>query len=207
MVPPTYAQLPLLPLTDTELIVYFFNSLSRPIVSLRLYGRGWGPAAICQTINTHRIVEPEYLRNTCSVKCTTAIKYGADWETENRAIFGDKDNTTDEEATDMIRLDKDELAIAPDFELRALCHGLRKHPGPADGGIFTQCVEYCEANDAAYKLSDVWKLASDLVTGRVPNYSPVSQTSNVESSPRSASVFSGASVITKNKEPTSSEST
>jgi hypothetical protein len=210
MVPPAHAQLPLLPLTDTELIVYFFNSLCRPIVSLRLYGRGWGPAAICQVINTHRIVEPEYLRNTCSVKCTTAIKkgrdkYGADWETENRAIFGDKVNTNDEKATDMIRLDKDELAVAPDFEIRALCLGLRKHPGPADGGIFTQCVKYCEGSGAEYNLSNVWQLASHLVEGRAPNHSPTFQISNDESLFRSASVFSSASITTKDTQQTSSE--
>jgi hypothetical protein len=202
MVPPAHAQLPLLPLTDTELIVYFYNSLCRPIVSLRLYGRGWGPAAICQVINTHRVVEPEYLRNTCSVKCTTAIKkgrdkYGTDWETTNRTMFGDKVVTNDEKATDLIRLDDDEFAVAPDFEIRALCHGLRKHPGPSDGGIFTQCVKYCEETGAAYKLSDVWQLASGLVAGCVPNHSPTSQMSNDNAPSRSTSVSSTASITTK----------
>jgi hypothetical protein len=121
MVPPIYAQLPLLPLTDTEIIVYFFNSLCRPIVSLRLYARGWGPAAISDTINAHRIVVPGYLRNTCSVKCTTAIKkgnekYGARWEANARAILENK-ATTDDKATDLIRLGDDEVAYAVDFEL------------------------------------------------------------------------------------------
>jgi hypothetical protein len=101
-------------------------------VSLRLYARGWGPAAICHAVNTHRVVEPEYLRNTCSVKCTTAIKkgrdrYGDEWESYNRAILSDK-GTTDEKATDMIRLGSDELANASDFDVRALCNGLRMHP-------------------------------------------------------------------------------
>ncbi|KAH3944261.1 hypothetical protein HBI56_160810 [Parastagonospora nodorum] len=173
MVAPMYAQLPLLPLTDTEIIVYFFNSLRRPIVALRLYARGWGPAAISDTVNEYRMVEPAYLRNTCSVKCTTAIKkghekYGAEWEAETRAIFASQ-ATLDDKATDMIRLDSSEQELAVDFELRALCSGLRKHPGKDQGGIFTRCVQWCEEYDADYKLSNVWELADDLNAGRVPS--------------------------------------
>jgi hypothetical protein len=98
MVPPSNAMIPFLPLTDTEIIVYFFNSLCRPIVSLRLYARGWGPAAISDAINSHRVVKPAYLRNTCSVKCTTAIKkgiekYGEEWDVVTRAKFQVKDMT------------------------------------------------------------------------------------------------------------------
>jgi hypothetical protein len=173
MVAPMYAQLPLLPITDTEIIVYFFNSLRRPIVSLRLYARGWGPAAISDTVNEYRMVEPAYLRNTCSVKCTTAIKkgiekYGADWEAENRAKFG-SEAILDDKATDMIRLDTDEQELAVDFELRALCNGLRKHPGQDQGGIFSRCVQWCDEYDADYKLSNVWELADDLNAGRAPS--------------------------------------
>ncbi|KAL5114637.1 hypothetical protein ACEQ8H_007482 [Pleosporales sp. CAS-2024a] len=173
MVPPIYAQLPLLPITDTELIVYFFNSLCRPIVSLRLYARGWGPAAISDAINQHRIIEPRYLRNTCSVKCTTAIKkgiekYGPTWEGTNRAMF-EESMGDDVKATDMIRLSEDELPRAVDFELRALCRGLRKYPGEGDAGIFTRCVEFCSMYDANYTLSTVWELASDLDSGRTPS--------------------------------------
>jgi hypothetical protein len=170
------ALLPLLPLTDTEIIVYFFNALCRPIVSLRLYARGWGPAAINDALNSHRIIEPAYLRNTCSVKCTTAIKrgiekYGEKWDVVNRAVFQDK-NMNDSRATDLIKLDHAEAAVATDFYLRDLCNGLRKHPGEDDGGIFTRCVQYCEANNASYKLSDAWKLATDLEAGRMPKRSP-----------------------------------
>jgi hypothetical protein len=120
------AQMPLVPLTDTEIIVYFFNSLTRPIVSLRLYARGWGPTNICDALNSHRNIVPEYLRNTCSVKCTTAIKkgkekYGEEWETTNRLIFEDLVNCRDDKATDMIRLSPDEMSKAVDFEVRARC--------------------------------------------------------------------------------------
>jgi len=173
LIPPTLAQIPLLPITDTEIIVYFFNSLTRPIVSLRLYARGWGPSNICDALNSHRNVMPEYLRNTCSVKCTTAIKkgkekYGEEWETTNRLIFEDLDNCADDKATDMIRLSPEEMPHAVDFEVKALCNGLTKHPSEQDGGIFTRCVKYCQEHNAAYKLSDVWELASDLDANRTP---------------------------------------
>lgn len=172
MVPPAYAHIPLLPLTDTEIIVYLFNSLCRPIVSLRLYARGWGPAAISDVVNTHRIVQPAYLRNTCSVKCTTAIKkgielYGEQWSATNREIFQD-DATLDDKATDMIRLSPDEMLVAVDYEIRALCNGLKKHPEDGEGSIFTRCVKYCEETNATYTLSDVFELASDLEAGRPP---------------------------------------
>jgi hypothetical protein len=172
MVPPPYAHIPLLPLTDTELIVYMFNSLCRPIVSLRLYARGWGPAAISDVVNTHRVVQPAYLRNTCSVKCTTAIKkgvemYGEQWSITNRTIFQD-DATLDDKATDMIRLGPDEQRSAADYEIRALCNGLKKHPDETEGSIFTRCVKYCEETNAPYMLSDVFELASDLEAGRTP---------------------------------------
>jgi hypothetical protein len=211
MVPPIYAQLPLLPLTDTEVIVYFFNSLCRPIVSLRLYARVWGPAAISDAINKHRIVEPEYLRNTCSVKCTTAIKkgndkYGPDWEAANRAIL--EDECTDVQATDLIRLGEDEVARVVDFELRALCNGLRKHPDEGDAGIFTRCVQYCQMYDANYKLSNVWQLASDLEAGRVPSrFASTAEGAKTEdcSNSRPGSVESDDSVIGKDTDPSSQE--
>jgi hypothetical protein len=104
MVPPVYVQMPLLPVTDSELIVYFFQSLSRPIVSLRLYARRWGPAAISDTLNEHRDIHPPYLRNTMSVKCTTALKkgrtlYGEDWENTYRPMFANE-NTSNEASQD-----------------------------------------------------------------------------------------------------------
>lgn len=170
MVPPPYAQIPLVPLTDTEIIVFFFNALARPMVSLRLYARGWGPASICDVINSHRIIEPEYLRNTVSVKCTTAIKlgrrkYGDKWEDTNRALFTD---LTDDRATDNIRLLPDERLLETDYDVRALCTGLRKYPNENDGGIFTDSVKWCKDNNAAYKLSNIWEVASELHAGATP---------------------------------------
>lgn len=111
------------------------------------------------------MIEPEYLRNTCSVKCTTAIKkgvekYGANWDAANRVTFQDS-ATDDAKATDMIRLADDEVENAVDFELRELCNGLRKHPGEGDAGVFTQCVQFCQQSGADYKLSNVWKLVND----------------------------------------------
>ncbi|KAF2821262.1 hypothetical protein CC86DRAFT_470996 [Ophiobolus disseminans] len=173
MVPPTYSRIPLVPLTDSEVIVFFFNALARPNVSLRLYARGWGPQQICEVLNSHREIEPPYLRNTCSVKCTTAIKkgrekYGEQWEAETRKIFEDKVVCRDEKATDMICLDPDELHRSVDFEILDMCKGLKKFPGKDDGGIFTRCVQYCQENDAPYKVSNVWELASDLAAGITP---------------------------------------
>ncbi|KAH8725697.1 hypothetical protein GQ44DRAFT_796855 [Phaeosphaeriaceae sp. PMI808] len=172
-IPPTFAQLPSIPLTDTELIVFFFNSLSRPIVALRLYGRGWGPATICDVLNSHRVIEPEYLRNTCSVKCITALKkgreqYGEEWEKDVRSAFEDLVGTTDVEATEMIQLTPDELPRKVDFEMQDLCVDLRRFPDEENGGIFTQCVKHCQEKNFACKVSEAGKLAEDLEAGRTP---------------------------------------
>lgn len=176
-IPPAHVQLPLVPLTDTEVIVYFFNSLSRPIVSLRLYARNWGPASIVQALNDHRVVDPPYLRNTCSVKCTTAIKngrkqWGDDWEATNRAILSEAD---DPRATDLIRETNGEDTV--DYDVRALCVNLKKHPSGDDAGIFTQCVKYCVEKNAPYTLHNVWRLAVDLQDGNIPQH-PVSPASS-----------------------------
>lgn len=176
ILPPPYVQIPIVPLTDTEVIVYFFKSLARPIVSLRLYARKWGPASIVAALNEHRDIEPKYLRNTCSVKCTTAIKkgnekYGEEWEETHRIVFSE---ATDSKATDMIHLSGDEIEHAVDYDLRSLSVGMIKHPKDGvDGGIFTRCVKYCDETGAAYTMSTVWQLAADLQAGRTPNH-PVS---------------------------------
>ncbi|KAJ4317463.1 hypothetical protein N0V94_004922 [Neodidymelliopsis sp. IMI 364377] len=177
-VPPSHTQLPLVPITDVELIVYFFNSLSRPVVSLRLYARGWGPASIVQALNEHRAIDPPYLRNTCSVKCTTAMKngkkmFGENWEVPFRAAIAGAD---DGRATDMIRVPDDEKSV--DYYMRALCTNLKQHPSGESAGIFTQCVKYCVENDASYTLSNVHKLAIALQTGNAPEH-PASPTSSV----------------------------
>jgi hypothetical protein len=177
-IPPSHVQLPLVPITDVELIVYFFNSLSRPVVSLRLYARSWGPASIVQALNEHRAIDPPYLRNTCSVKCTTAMKngkkmFGENWEAPFRAVIAGAD---DGRATDMIRIPDDEKSV--DYYMRALCTNLKQHPSGESAGIFTQCVKYCVENDASYTLSNVHKLAIALQTGNAPEH-PASPTSSV----------------------------
>ncbi|KAF1850663.1 uncharacterized protein K460DRAFT_350691 [Cucurbitaria berberidis CBS 394.84] len=175
LVPPTYAQIPIVPLTDTEVIVYFFQSLARPIVALRLYARNWGPASIVDVLNEHRDISPPYLRNTASVKCTTAIKKGRDkfgdeWEDAHREVFRKAD---DVKATDLIYLSGDEVDLAVDYDVRSLSVGLRKHPKDGvDGGIFTRCVKYCHETGAPYTLFNVWQLAADLQEGRVPQHPP-----------------------------------
>lgn len=168
----------MVPLTDTEVIVYFFNSLSKPAVSLRLYARGWGPATIVQSLNEHRIVEPPYLRNTCSVKCTTAIKngrkiHGEDWEAEHRAIFADAEDCR---ATDLIRADENETV---DYYVRALGVNLKQHPSGADAGIFTACVKYCVANQAPFTMSNVHELALALQDGHTIEHPASPEPSNV----------------------------
>ncbi|KAH7351386.1 hypothetical protein BKA66DRAFT_613719 [Pyrenochaeta sp. MPI-SDFR-AT-0127] len=175
VMPPANVQIPLVPLTDTEIIVYFFQSLSRPVVALRLYSRNWGPASIVEVLNDHREIEPPYLRNTCSVKCTTSIKkgkekFGGNWEDSHREVF---DKADDVKATDLIRLTDEELDCAVNYDVRNLCIGLKKHPQEdVDGGIFTRCVKYCQENDAAYTIFDVWELAADLQQGRRPEHPP-----------------------------------
>jgi hypothetical protein len=195
MVPPAYVQMPVMPLTDAELIVYFFQSLTRPIVSLRLYARNWGPAGICDLLNEHRDIQPPYLRNTMSVKCTTALKkgrttYGEDWEAKHRRMFAHQDTSNEarssqtlpspplthsQQATDLIRLSADEEDRGVDFDMRNFTVGLKKHCtlGPnGNGGIFTRCVMYCEENNAAFTVANVVQLAIDLDAGRTPRPAP-----------------------------------
>lgn len=163
--------------------MYFFNSLSRPIVSLRLYARGWGPASIVQALNNHRVVEPPYLRNTCSVKCTTAIKngrklYGEDWEADYRAALAEAEDCR---ATDLIRADEDDTC---DYYVRALSVNLKQHPTGEDAGIFTACVKYCIENDASYTMSNVHQLALALHDGNVPEHPGSPSSSDVYPAPR-----------------------
>lgn len=168
---PVHVKIPYVPLTDTEIIVYFFQSLSRPIVALRLYSRGWGPASICEILNTHRLIIPEYLRNTCSVKCTTAIKkgnklYESGWEANHKAVFGIAD---DMKATDLMRDDPS----AADFLVRDMAENITKHPKlEQDAGVFTRCVQYCVHTGAAYTMSNVHELAEALQLGREPDHPP-----------------------------------
>jgi hypothetical protein len=162
---------PKVPLTDTEVIVYFFQSIARPPVALRLYSRHWGPAGIVEVLNAHRDIEGGYLRNTCSVKCITAInrgkdKYGDEWEEQFRSQIEEADDVT---ATDMMQYRDDEMEGVVDYEVCALNKGLLKHPEQGeDGGIFTRCVKYCIEHDAPYTLANVHELALALQSGVDP---------------------------------------
>jgi hypothetical protein len=166
--PPPLIQVPQVPLTDTEIIVYMFQSLARPPVALRLYSRQWGPAMIVDVLNAHRDIEGGYLRNTCSVKCITAInrgkeKYGRDWAEQFRTAVANADDLV---ATDLIRYHADEMDNVLDYDIRALGNGLKKHPAVGvDGGIFTRCVKYCIKYNAEYTLNNVHDLAWALQTG------------------------------------------
>ncbi|EMD86027.1 hypothetical protein COCC4DRAFT_146470 [Bipolaris maydis ATCC 48331] len=171
LLPASTALIPLMPLTDTEIIVYFFQSLARPIVSLRLYARNWGPSNICDTLNAHRAIEGGYLRNTASVKCTTAIKrgkekFGEAWADDLRDVFAHAD---DIHATDLIQLTADERAVATDFKITDLSRELKMHPqAGVDGGVFTECVRWCVERRAGYTLANVHELALALRRGEEP---------------------------------------
>jgi hypothetical protein len=153
-------------LTDTELIVFFFNALQRPIVSLRLYARNWGPAEITRVLNEFRDIKPDgYHRNTCSVKCTKAIKrgreiYGEGWERHWRSFFPGADDTP---ATDAIRLNefegKDTCALE-DYRVLDLLTGLKKIPvhDGTEAGLFSAAVEWCALNQADIGLSLIHKV-------------------------------------------------
>ncbi|KAF2650797.1 hypothetical protein K491DRAFT_118594 [Lophiostoma macrostomum CBS 122681] len=174
--PPVFTQVPAVPLTDKEIVVYFFNSLSRPIVSIRLYERGWGPARICDTLNDHRAIEPPYLRNTCSVKCVTAIrrgldKWGAEWDTQLRDLLKDADDAV---ATDAMRIQEDECDEILDIDVLDLLKGLVKYPDEEDddgigAGIFTKCVRYCAERQLSWPLSKIHTIALALQEGREPD--------------------------------------
>ncbi|OSS52865.1 hypothetical protein B5807_02823 [Epicoccum nigrum] len=138
------------------------------MVSLRLYARSWGPASIVQALNDHRLIEPPYLRNTCSVKCTTAMKsgkkiFGENWENEFRAVFAGAD---DGKATDLMRTNENSV----DYDVRALSTNLKGFPAGEDAGIFTHCVKYCIENNAPYTMSNVHQLAMSLQNGMVPQH-------------------------------------
>lgn len=162
----------MLPITDTELIVYFFNSTSRPIVAIRLYARGWGPAEITRVLNDHRDIRPDgYQRNTCSVKLTTAIRrgreiWGADWEPQCRDFFTKAD---DAEATDAIIITGEELESAQDCSVHDLLQSLIKFP-TTDTGIFTKCVKWCAENDRKVEVGSIHRVGIALDRGWKPEY-------------------------------------
>jgi len=167
--PPPYTEMPMTPLTDEELIVFFFNATSRPIVALRLYSRGWAPNRITEVLNKHRDVKPSgYHRNTCSVRCTTAIRrgieaHGTEWEQDMARFFKAADDLA---ATEALRLDKDEKVYGCDFPvLRFQNDSLTKYPEGKSKGIFTDCVQWILDNNKNIMLSQVHIVAAALRNG------------------------------------------
>ncbi|KAF2472829.1 uncharacterized protein BDR25DRAFT_366039 [Lindgomyces ingoldianus] len=152
-------QMPSMALNDTEIIVFFFRALRRPIVSLRLRARGWGPHKIANVLNEYRDVNPPYLRNTASVMTVTALRrgekmYGDTWESDTGKDFLKADDT---EATKLIRVPNEESAT--DCDVSELCKSLKKYPEGSEAGIFTQCVKYCQENDVLCPLSRIGDIA------------------------------------------------
>lgn len=143
-------------------------------MSLRLYGRGRGPADICATLNEHRHIHPPYLRNTCSVKCVTAQRrgverYGEQWCDRIKAAFAQVD---DAQATRMLEVKPDDGNDPEDIDVLTLCRGLKKHPempnNPGVYGIFAQCVMWCEEHNQSWMLSQIHEVAIALQAGRDP---------------------------------------
>ncbi|ORY16810.1 hypothetical protein BCR34DRAFT_87362 [Clohesyomyces aquaticus] len=154
--------MPSMAVTDTELVVYLFRTLRRPIVTLRLRARGWGPHKIATVLNEHREVNPPYLKNTASVMSITALRRGErlngpDWGEENAPQFVDAD---EKKATELIAGPTNKPGL--DCNVLDLCKKLKKHPEGDDAGLFTRCVKYCVENQLECRLSAIHEVASKL---------------------------------------------
>ncbi|KAF2004719.1 hypothetical protein P154DRAFT_571925 [Amniculicola lignicola CBS 123094] len=155
--------IPPVPLTDGEIIIYFFNSIARSIVALRLYSRGWTPSRITDLLNKHRRAEYPYLKNTCSIKCTGALKngkniYGEEWMVKNRAVFSTAD---DIKATDMLRTG-DQKPLTENCDVSDMLKGLDMHAEGDNEGIFTLCVKYCVEKNIKCRISELDRIANEL---------------------------------------------
>ncbi|KAF2635554.1 hypothetical protein P280DRAFT_193923 [Massarina eburnea CBS 473.64] len=165
LLPPAGVQIPMVPLNNLELIVFFLNCAVRPLFAARLYAK-LGPRKIADIVNEYREVLPEGFRaNTISRKITQALRKGQDeaaeggarWLDETYALFAAAD---DAKATDLIRLNDEEAASAPDFDVLNMVRGLRKYPAENGvEGLFTQCVRFCAENNVSYKLSRIHIMA------------------------------------------------
>lgn len=177
--PPANVKLPLVSLTDHELIVFFYNSTARPIVAVRLYARG-GPGWISGIINEHRVVKPVgYKRNTCSVHCNKAVKafikaHGEDWKVKVSTYFETAD---DEHATETIRHRGDELKDSCDYPVLDLFQDLIKYPDDDHSGVFTTAIRWCRDNNVNALVSQVHLIVEALNKGDDPrdtiDFSPV----------------------------------
>lgn len=148
-------------------------------MTFRLYTRGWGPARIVDTLNFHRSITPKYLRNTCSVKCTTARKRGIErhgqaWAENLHNAFraSENDNLA---ATRLLDFDDSEKDQVQDVDLLDCVRGLRHHPlENAEGeditvrgemSIFAKCVFWCQKNGVGCRISEAHILAAKLQSG------------------------------------------
>ncbi|KAA8611639.1 hypothetical protein PtrSN002B_010947 [Pyrenophora tritici-repentis] len=163
------ALIPNVPLTDTEVIVFFYQTTARPVVALRLYARGWGPAKIADVLTVHR--GGEYLRNSCSVKCTASIKKGKkncgeDWLNLIKEAFEVAD---DAKATELIRYGDREMKLLKivDAKIKSLAKGVINMPKVGKGaGLFTKYVEYCAENELDFRLSQTEELSEFMKEGQ-----------------------------------------
>ncbi|PSN71432.1 hypothetical protein BS50DRAFT_283095 [Corynespora cassiicola Philippines] len=166
---PANTQLPLIPVTDLELVIYFYNLVSRPMVALRLYARGWGPARITNALNKYRKPDPPYLRNTCTVKCNTAFRrgkemYGEDWHEANHEKFQHVDDC---DATDIL-YDSIKGNDLCDPDLLEVANGLVEYPDDVELGPLTKCIRYCVENGIHCPVSRAHELAMGLEGGEMP---------------------------------------
>ncbi|PVH92239.1 hypothetical protein DM02DRAFT_701043 [Periconia macrospinosa] len=169
--PPPNVFIPIMPLTDEEVIVFFYNSTIYPIVAMRLYGREWGPAKITEVINSHREVKPNgYIRNTCSVKITTALKrgmrmYGEEWKDRVGLYFRSIDDC---EATDAMNLLRDKTHVRVDYPVLNMTKSLKNFPEGEAAGIFTKSLQWCAENNVNMLLSELHLVAIALDRGFDP---------------------------------------
>ncbi|CAI6230786.1 unnamed protein product [Periconia digitata] len=168
--PPANVRLPLIPITDEELIVFFFNGTTHPAFSLRLYARNWGPTQIVGLINNHREVKPKgYMKNTCSVRMTTALRrglkeYGEVWQDLSSHFFRSVDDAV---ATDAISFLGDGVEYV-DHQVLSMTNSLKIFPTGKGRGIFTESLAWCVENRADIMLSQLHIVALALSRGADP---------------------------------------
>ncbi|KAF2122164.1 hypothetical protein BDV96DRAFT_640228 [Lophiotrema nucula] len=178
-------QFPAIPLTDVEVVVFFYNSVARPVVAARLYGRDFGPKNIADALNNHRDLDPPYLRNSATVKCINALKrgaehYGAEWEDNMKRVFA---TASTSKATRMCYITPEE-GESYDCDILDLAVGIKDYPEVgASGGIFTQCVKFCADRQLNYPLSQIATIAHAVRGEDTPEPIHVS-TSDLPTTPR-----------------------
>ncbi|KAJ4288938.1 hypothetical protein N0V90_011279 [Kalmusia sp. IMI 367209] len=195
--PPANVKFPDVPLTDTELIVFFFNSVKRPIVALRLQSR-YGPSLIAAAINEyeppiipfyitdlprHRHINPHpYERNTACIRVNGMVEkgcaaYGNQWRIDFDRFFSGVDKVDpsnsrlpadDAAATDAIRHSEDELGDTCDYPVLDLFTDMKHLPLGAGAGIFTRSVQWVRNNGVNIQVSQIHHIARALQNDRDP---------------------------------------